>query len=197
MTQGEQSNLRALPAAYLHHRNKTNILNEVSCLFPGYFTNGKAIYAFPLPKHTNNCTGLLVTKAVGSCRVLLAEVYTEQSMTNPLPPAPRPFLAPPGPHNTGWEMSQTQKSSACVCVDTCTWGEGLPMNYLPSNYQDFILVTLKASFMELQGGRIRPISRQKDRRDMWAFPKQVVEYSPTYHVWLILLMKLKYSNVVK
>lgn len=99
------------------------------------------------------------------------------------------------PHRLGDESDQ--KSSACVGVDTRTWGEGLPMNYLPSNYQDFILVTLKASFMELQGGRICPISRQKDRRDMWAFPKQVVEYSPTYHVWLILLMKLKYSNVVK
>lgn len=33
MTQGEQSNLRALPAAYLHHQNKTNILNEVSSVY--------------------------------------------------------------------------------------------------------------------------------------------------------------------
>lgn len=29
MTQGEQSSSRALPAAYLHHRNKTNIFNKV------------------------------------------------------------------------------------------------------------------------------------------------------------------------
>lgn len=61
------------------------------CLFPGYFTNGKAIYVFPLSKHINNWARILVKRAVRIRHILHTDLQS-----NLWPPAPG-CVTPQGP----------------------------------------------------------------------------------------------------
>lgn len=110
---------------------------DLPCLFPGHFTDGKAIYVFPLLNIQ------IIEKGFWLQRLLeIIESFTlrfsRRNITRRGAAWP-PFLVPV---NIRSLLHYTQNNkTAHVCASTCRFGENLSIHSLPQSLQNFVPAT--------------------------------------------------------
>lgn len=145
------------------------------CSFPAYFTNGKAIYAFPLPKHTNNCAGFWFQRLLEAVMSFLLR----------FPPSNPWLILCPQHEELPWALScpswatqhmlkdESDSKIKCMCLCGHVHVRGGFFQELPAlKLPGFGSGHSESLFYRVTRRKNLP---HQQLQETWAFPKQVVQ----------------------